>query len=109
MITPTTSHAGRELRNRQIHATTLAVFNSAITAKVIATSHKLVADVFREWAATCRPAACPKSADQRSTDSSEQLRGNVNHRPMAHLSTTTMGQPRPSSVTVQVRAAASRS
>ena len=41
-------HVGRELRNRQIHATTLAVFNPAIAARAIATSHKLVADLFGE-------------------------------------------------------------
>ena len=39
-------HTGRELRNRQIHATTLAVFNPAIAARVIATSHRLVAELF---------------------------------------------------------------
>lgn len=41
-------HTGRELRNRQIHATTLAVLNPAIAASVLATSHKLVADLFGE-------------------------------------------------------------
>jgi hypothetical protein len=41
-------HAGRELRNRQIHAATLAVFNPAVAAGVIGTSHKLVADLFGE-------------------------------------------------------------
>lgn len=41
-------HTGRELRNRQIHATTLAVFNPAIAASVLATSHKLVAELFGE-------------------------------------------------------------
>ena len=41
-------HTGRELRNRQIHATTLSVFNPAIAARVIATSHKLVAELFGE-------------------------------------------------------------
>jgi hypothetical protein len=41
-------HTGRELRNRQIHATTLAVFNPAIAARVIATSHRLVAELFGE-------------------------------------------------------------
>jgi hypothetical protein len=39
-------HTGRELRNRQIHATTLAVFNPAVAARVIATSHKLVVELF---------------------------------------------------------------
>jgi hypothetical protein len=39
-------HTDRELRNRQIHATALAVFNPAIAARVIATSHQLVADLF---------------------------------------------------------------
>jgi hypothetical protein len=41
-------HTGRELRNRQIHATTLAVLNPAIAARIIATSHKLVAELFGE-------------------------------------------------------------
>lgn len=41
-------HTGRELRNRQIHATTLAVFNPAIAARIIATSHKLVVELFEE-------------------------------------------------------------
>jgi hypothetical protein len=41
-------HTGRELRNRQVHATTLAVFNPAVAAGVIGTSHKLVADLFEE-------------------------------------------------------------
>lgn len=41
-------HTGRELRNRQVHAITLAVFNPAIAASVIATSHKLVAELFGE-------------------------------------------------------------
>jgi hypothetical protein len=41
-------HTGRELRNRQIHATTLAVFNPAVSASVIATSHKLVGELFGE-------------------------------------------------------------
>lgn len=41
-------HTGRELRNRQIHATTLAVFNPAIAASVIAASHKLVVELFGE-------------------------------------------------------------
>jgi hypothetical protein len=41
-------HTGRELRNRQIHATTLAVFNPAIAASVLATSHNLVAELFGE-------------------------------------------------------------
>lgn len=39
-------HTGRELRNRQIHTTTLAVFNPAIAARIIATSHQLVAELF---------------------------------------------------------------
>jgi len=41
-------HTGRRLRNSQIHATTSAVFNPAIAATVIATSHKLVAELFGE-------------------------------------------------------------
>jgi hypothetical protein len=39
-------HTGRILRNQQIHATTTAVFNPAIAARVIATSHALVAELF---------------------------------------------------------------
>ncbi|SRR6266851_7725960 len=39
-------HTGRELRNRQIHATTLPVLNPAIAARMIGTSHKLVAEIF---------------------------------------------------------------
>jgi hypothetical protein len=39
-------HAGRKLRNRQIHATTSAVFNPAIAAGIIGSSHKLVAEIF---------------------------------------------------------------
>jgi hypothetical protein len=39
-------HTGRQLRNRQIHATTLPVFNPAIAARIIATSHQLVAELF---------------------------------------------------------------
>ena len=39
-------HTGRELRNRQIHATTLPVFNPAIAARIIAPSHQLVAELF---------------------------------------------------------------
>ena len=41
-------HAGRKLRNGNIHATALAVYNPAITAKIIATSHQLVAELFGE-------------------------------------------------------------
>lgn len=41
-------HTGRELRNRQIHATTVAIFNPAIAARVIATSHELVAELFEQ-------------------------------------------------------------
>ena len=40
--------AGRRLRNSQIHATTPAVINPAIAARVIAASHKLVAEIFGE-------------------------------------------------------------
>lgn len=39
-------HTGRRLRNSQIHATTLSVFNPAAAARVIASSHKLVAELF---------------------------------------------------------------
>jgi len=39
-------HTGREIRNRQIHATTLAVFHPAVAARVIGSSHKLVAEIF---------------------------------------------------------------
>jgi len=41
-------HTGRILRNQQIHATTTAVFNPAITARIIATSHALVAELFED-------------------------------------------------------------
>lgn len=41
-------HSGRKLRNREIHATTLAVLNPASAAYVIGASHKLVAEIF-EW------------------------------------------------------------
>lgn len=41
-------HAGRRLRNSHIHATTSAVYHPAITSRVIATSHKLVAELFEE-------------------------------------------------------------
>ena len=41
-------HTGRILRNQQIHATTTAVFNPAITASIIATSHALVAELFED-------------------------------------------------------------
>jgi len=41
-------HAGRRLRNSHIHAITSAVYNPAITARVIETSHKLVAELFGE-------------------------------------------------------------
>lgn len=39
-------HTGRELRNRQIHATTLGLFSPVMAAMAIATSHKLVAELF---------------------------------------------------------------
>jgi hypothetical protein len=39
-------HTGRELRNRQIHATNLMVFPPVMAAQMIATSHKLVAEIF---------------------------------------------------------------
>jgi hypothetical protein len=39
-------HAGRKLRNREIHATTLAVLNPAMAAGIIGTSHKLVVELF---------------------------------------------------------------
>ncbi len=39
-------HTGRRLRNDQIHATTLPVLNPAIAARLIASSHKLVAELF---------------------------------------------------------------
>jgi hypothetical protein len=39
---------GRILRNQQVHATTTAVFNPAITASIIATSHALVAELFED-------------------------------------------------------------
>jgi hypothetical protein len=39
-------HVGRRLRNDQIHATNLPVINPAIAARMIGTSHKLVAELF---------------------------------------------------------------
>jgi hypothetical protein len=39
-------HVGRRLRNMQIHATTTTMVTPAIAARMIATSHKLVADFF---------------------------------------------------------------
>ncbi len=41
-------HIGRRLRNSHIHATTSAVYNPAITAGIIATSNKLVTELFRD-------------------------------------------------------------
>ena len=41
-------HAGRRLRNDQVHTTGLSYFNPAIAARVIGTSHKLVAEIFDE-------------------------------------------------------------
>jgi hypothetical protein len=38
--------SGRILRNQQIHATTTAVYNPAIAARIIATSHALIAELF---------------------------------------------------------------
>jgi hypothetical protein len=37
---------GRELRNRQFHATAQPIWNPALAAEVIRTSHRLVADLF---------------------------------------------------------------
>lgn len=39
-------HTARRLRNDQVHATGLSYFNPAIAARVIGTSHKLVAELF---------------------------------------------------------------
>lgn len=39
-------NAGRMLRNQQIHGITTAVYNPAIAARIIATSHALVAELF---------------------------------------------------------------
>jgi hypothetical protein len=39
-------HTGRKLRNKEIHATTLAVLNPAMAAGIIGTSHKLVVELF---------------------------------------------------------------
>jgi hypothetical protein len=39
-------HTGRELRNRQFHATAQPIWNPALAADVIRTSHRLVADLF---------------------------------------------------------------
>jgi hypothetical protein len=41
-------HTGRVLRNQHIHATTTAVYNPAIAASIIGTSHKLVAELFED-------------------------------------------------------------
>jgi hypothetical protein len=38
--------AGRYLRNSQIHATNLPAFPPVMAAQMIATSHKLVAEIF---------------------------------------------------------------
>jgi hypothetical protein len=40
--------AGRYLRNSQIHATNLPAFPPVMAAQMIATSHKLVAEIFRQ-------------------------------------------------------------
>jgi hypothetical protein len=42
---------GRILRNQQVHATATAVYNPAIAAGIIGTSHKLVAELFEDRAA----------------------------------------------------------
>ena len=39
-------HAGRRLRNSQIHATATPALNPAMSARVIGSSHKLVAEIF---------------------------------------------------------------
>lgn len=39
-------HTGRKLRNIHIHETSPSVYNPASAAQVIATSHKLVAEIF---------------------------------------------------------------
>jgi hypothetical protein len=39
-------HAGRELRNRFIHATSAPVLNPAIAARMIGSSHKLIAEIY---------------------------------------------------------------
>jgi hypothetical protein len=39
-------NTGRELRNRQIHATTLSVFTPTIAAQIIATTHQLATEIF---------------------------------------------------------------
>jgi hypothetical protein len=44
-------HTGRILRNQQTHATTTAVYNPAIAASIIGTSHKLLAELFEDRAA----------------------------------------------------------
>lgn len=38
-------HTGRELRNRNIHATALPVLNPAMAARIIGSSHQLVAEL----------------------------------------------------------------
>ena len=45
-------HTGRRLRNDQVHATGMSYFNPAIAARVIGTSHKLVAELFERDAKT---------------------------------------------------------
>jgi hypothetical protein len=39
-------HTGRELRNRQFHATAQPIWTPALAAEVIHTSHRLVAELF---------------------------------------------------------------
>jgi hypothetical protein len=41
-------HTGRILRNREIHATNLPAFPPVMAAQMIATSYKLVAEIFKE-------------------------------------------------------------
>jgi hypothetical protein len=40
--------AGRYLRNSQIHETSLPAFPPVMAAQMIATSHKLVAEIFEQ-------------------------------------------------------------
>ena len=79
-------HTGRRLRNDQIHATATAVFNPAIAASVIATSHKLVAELFAGVNSGLRPARRVQPAHQ-VTGQAEQLEGLV----VVHLAELLVG------------------
>jgi hypothetical protein len=55
-------NTGRILRNQQIHATTTAVYNPAIAARIIAASHALIAELFGDRL-IARPVASAPAAD----------------------------------------------